>query len=90
MTKGRWRALTESTPNRLIGETSPSYLLQHAANPVDWFPWGEEALEKACVEEKPMFLSIGYSTSHWCQFRKIVLHKPACYLHFSKRLLSKT
>ncbi len=53
------------TPNRLIDEKSP-YLLQHAYNPVSWFPWGEEAFEKARVEDKPIFLSIGYSTCHWC------------------------
>jgi uncharacterized protein len=51
--------------NRLIGEKSP-YLLQHAHNPVDWFPWGEEAFTKARNEDKPIFLSIGYSTCHWC------------------------
>ena len=51
--------------NRLIKETSP-YLLQHAHNPVDWFPWGEEALEKARAEDKPILLSIGYSACHWC------------------------
>ena len=52
-------------PNRLIHEKSP-YLLQHAHNPVDWFPWGEEAFERAYQEDKPVFLSIGYSTCHWC------------------------
>lgn len=52
-------------PNRLIHEKSP-YLLQHAYNPVDWYPWGEEAFEKAKQEDKPIFLSIGYSTCHWC------------------------
>ncbi|MDQ7039186.1 MAG: thioredoxin domain-containing protein [Aquificota bacterium] len=52
-------------PNRLIKEKSP-YLLQHAYNPVDWFPWCEEAFEKARKEDKPVFLSIGYSTCHWC------------------------
>ena len=52
-------------PNRLINETSP-YLLQHAYNPVDWYPWGPEAFEKAQAENKPVFLSIGYSTCHWC------------------------
>jgi uncharacterized protein YyaL (SSP411 family) len=52
-------------PNRLINETSP-YLLQHAHNPVDWYPWGEEALAKAKEEDKPIFLSIGYSSCHWC------------------------
>ncbi len=52
-------------PNRLINEKSP-YLLQHAYNPVNWYPWGEEAFEKAKREDKPVFLSIGYSTCHWC------------------------
>ena len=52
-------------PNRLTDETSP-YLLQHADNPVDWYPWGEEALQKAKTEDKPIFLSIGYSACHWC------------------------
>jgi uncharacterized protein YyaL (SSP411 family) len=51
--------------NRLAGEKSP-YLLQHAHNPVDWYPWGEEAFAKARRENKPIFLSIGYSTCHWC------------------------
>jgi uncharacterized protein len=51
--------------NRLAGEHSP-YLLQHAHNPVDWFPWGPEAFDKARSENKPIFLSIGYSTCHWC------------------------
>ena len=52
-------------PNRLANEKSP-YLLQHADNPVDWLPWGEEAFTKARTENKPIFLSIGYSTCHWC------------------------
>ncbi len=56
---------TGKKPNRLIHEKSP-YLLQHAYNPVDWYPWGEEAFEKARKENKPIFLSIGYSTCHWC------------------------
>jgi len=51
--------------NRLAREKSP-YLLQHARNPVDWYPWGEEAFERARAEGKPLFLSIGYSTCHWC------------------------
>lgn len=51
--------------NNLKGETSP-YLLQHAENPVHWYPWGEAAFEKARAEDKPVFLSIGYSTCHWC------------------------
>src|SRR5580692_5252186 len=52
-------------PNRLTHEKSP-YLLQHAHNPVDWFPWGEEAFDKARRENLPIFLSVGYSTCHWC------------------------
>ena len=51
--------------NRLINETSP-YLLQHAHNPVDWYPWGEEALQRARAENKPILISIGYSACHWC------------------------
>ncbi|MCG8606063.1 thioredoxin domain-containing protein [bacterium] len=51
--------------NRLVFQKSP-YLLQHAGNPVDWYPWGEEAFERAAKEDKPIFLSIGYSTCHWC------------------------
>ncbi len=51
--------------NRLASEKSP-YLLQHRDNPVDWYPWGEEAFEKAKTEDKPIFLSVGYSTCHWC------------------------
>ncbi len=51
--------------NRLAGETSP-YLLQHAHNPVDWYPWGDEALARAREEDKPILLSIGYSACHWC------------------------
>src|SRR6478736_4074253 len=51
--------------NRLASETSP-YLLQHAGNPVDWHPWGPEALARAKAENKPIFLSIGYSACHWC------------------------
>jgi uncharacterized protein len=51
--------------NRLANETSP-YLLQHADNPVDWYPWGEEALERARTEDKPILLSIGYAACHWC------------------------
>jgi uncharacterized protein len=52
-------------PNRLAAETSP-YLLQHRDNPVDWYPWGEEALERAREEDRPILLSVGYSACHWC------------------------
>ena len=52
-------------PNKLIKESSP-YLLQHAYNPVEWLPWNDEALTKAKLENKPIFLSIGYSACHWC------------------------
>ena len=55
----------QHSPNRLIHESSP-YLRQHAHNPVAWFPWGDEAFAKARAENKPIFLSIGYSTCHWC------------------------
>ncbi|OOG24780.1 thioredoxin domain-containing protein [Thioalkalivibrio denitrificans] len=57
--------MPEQKNNRLAHETSP-YLLQHADNPVDWYPWGTEALEKAKAEDKPILLSIGYSACHWC------------------------
>ena len=52
-------------PNRFAGSTSP-YLLQHADNPVDWYPWGAESLARARAEDKPILLSIGYSACHWC------------------------
>jgi uncharacterized protein YyaL (SSP411 family) len=58
-------AAPQRPPNRLIHETSP-YLLQHAHNPVDWHPWGEEAFARARAEDKPLFLSVGYSACHWC------------------------
>jgi uncharacterized protein len=51
--------------NKLIDETSP-YLLQHAHNPVNWFPWGDEALQSSKKENKPILVSIGYSACHWC------------------------
>jgi uncharacterized protein YyaL (SSP411 family) len=57
--------MSAPSPNRLAREKSP-YLLQHAHNPVDWFPWGEEAFARAVAENKPIFLSVGYSTCHWC------------------------
>src|SRR6266446_6032743 len=56
--------------NRLAQEKSP-YLLQHAHNPVDWYPWGEEAFDKARRENKPIFLSVGYSTCHWCHVKAL-------------------
>src|SRR5260221_2330195 len=56
---------TSAFTNRLAGEKSP-YLLQHQHNPVEWYPWGEEAFAKARREHKPIFLSVGYSTCHWC------------------------
>jgi uncharacterized protein YyaL (SSP411 family) len=59
------RSDNEAVPNRLAAEHSP-YLLQHQDNPVDWYPWGAEAFERARSEDKPIFLSIGYSTCHWC------------------------
>jgi uncharacterized protein YyaL (SSP411 family) len=52
-------------PNRLACETSP-YLQQHAANPVEWFPWGDEALALAREQDRPILLSVGYSACHWC------------------------
>ena len=52
-------------PNHLASETSP-YLQQHAYNPVEWYPWGTEALDKARAEDKPILVSIGYSACHWC------------------------
>ena len=60
---------TNNKPNRLIAEKSP-YLLQHAHNPVDWFPWGEEAFDKTKRENKPVLVSIGYLTCHWCHKRR--------------------
>ena len=59
------RPVRRRTANRLAGETSP-YLLQHAHNPVDWFPWGPEALARAPALDRPIFLSIGYAACHWC------------------------
>ena len=64
-TPGRDPAVVREQGNHLVGEPSP-YLEQHAHNPVDWYPWGEEALNKAKRENKPIFVSIGYSTCHWC------------------------
>ena len=57
--------MINKSQNRLAFEKSP-YLLQHADNPVDWYSWGAEAFERARKENKPIFLSVGYSTCHWC------------------------
>ena len=70
-------------PNRLAGETSP-YLLQHANNPVDWYPWGPDALAAATLLDRPIFLSIGYAACHWCHVmeRESFEHEPtARYLN---------
>jgi uncharacterized protein YyaL (SSP411 family) len=71
-------------PNRLQYEKSP-YLVQHANNPVDWYPWGEEAFEKARREDKPIFLSIGYSTCHWCH----VMERESFELESTAELLNQ-
>lgn len=64
-------------PNRLSGEKSP-YLLQHAHNPVDWYPWGDEAFHQAKLRDKPIFLSVGYSTCYWCHvMEREVFENPA-------------
>lgn len=76
---------TDRVPNRLIKELSP-YLLQHAYNPVDWYSWSKEAFEKAKVEDKPIFLSIGYSTCHWCH----VMEGESFEDHEVAELMNKT
>lgn len=73
------------TPNFLISEKSP-YLLQHAYNPVQWYPWGETAFERAKAENKPIFLSIGYSTCHWCH----VMEKESFEYPDVARLMNET
>jgi uncharacterized protein YyaL (SSP411 family) len=70
--------------NRLIEEKSP-YLLQHAHNPVDWYPWGKEAFEKARSEDKPIFLSIGYSTCYWCH----VMEREVFEIEETARLMNE-
>src|SRR5437016_3409120 len=67
--------------NRLANETSP-YLLQHAHNPVDWFPWSEEAFAKARAEDKPVFLSIGYAACHWCHVMERESFENETIAHF--------
>ena len=75
-------------PNRLIREKSP-YLLQHARNPVDWYPWGEEAFERARKEDKPIFLSVGYSTCYWCHvMEREVFEDTAIARLMNERLVS--
>lgn len=75
-------------PNRLIHEKSP-YLLQHAYNPVDWYPWGEEAFAKARAEDKPIFLSIGYSTCHWCHvMERESFEDPAVAAYLNEHFVS--
>ncbi len=71
-------------PNRLANETSP-YLLQHSHNPVDWYPWGDEALSRAKREDKPIFLSIGYAACHWCH----VMEKESFEQEAVARLLNE-
>ncbi len=65
MRKNQPKLNEEKSANRLINEVS-TYLQQHAFNPVDWYPWANEALEKAILLDKPIMLSIGYSACHWC------------------------
>ena len=73
-----------NTPNRLVGESSP-YLLQHAYNPVDWYPWCDEALQKAKLEDKLILVSIGYSACHWCHvMEKESFEDPATALLMNK------
>src|SRR2546423_2266527 len=64
-TRGRLVVVTDRATTRLAGASSP-YLLQHAHNPVDWYPWGDEAFAKARAEDRPLFLSVGYAACHWC------------------------
>ena len=64
--------------NRLARETSP-YLLQHAHNPVDWFPWGDEAFARAKAEDRPVLLSVGYSACHWCHVMERESFEDASY-----------
>lgn len=69
--KTKGASMPDKKPNKLIYEKSP-YLLQHAHNPVHWYPWGAEAFEKARSEDKPVFLSIGYASCHWCHVCKSI------------------
>ena len=76
---------TDKVANRLVNEKSP-YLLQHAYNPVDWYPWGPEAFARAVSEDRPIFLSIGYSTCHWCH----VMEKESFEDEQVARILNKS
>jgi len=67
---------TMARSNRLINSANP-YLLQHAHNPVDWYPWGEEAIGKAKKENKPIFVSVGYSTCFWCHVAERTIYANA-------------
>jgi uncharacterized protein YyaL (SSP411 family) len=74
--------------NRLINSSSP-YLLQHARNPVDWYPWGEEAFAKARQENKPILLSIGYSTCYWCHvMERQIFENPEIAKLMNKSIVS--
>lgn len=79
------QTIADRVPNRLINQKSP-YLLQHANNPVNWYPWGDEAFNKARSENKPIFLSIGYSTCHWCH----VMEGESFEDHEVAELMNKT
>ena len=83
------RAMSESAfTNRLSRETSP-YLLQHAHNPVDWYPWGPEALERARALDRPIFLSIGYSACHWCHvMERESFEDPAVAAYLNEHFVS--
>ena len=75
-------------PNRLAGETSP-YLLQHAHNPVDWFPWGPDALARSKLLDRPIFLSIGYAACHWCHvMERESFEDPATAAYLNGRFVS--
>jgi uncharacterized protein YyaL (SSP411 family) len=79
----------QATENRLAQQTSP-YLLQHAHNPVDWYPWGEEALERAQREQKPIFLSVGYSACHWCHVMAHECFEDPAIAELMNRLYART
>ena len=74
--------------NKLINETSP-YLLQHAHNPVEWYPWGPEAFEAARTQNKPIFLSVGYSTCYWCHvMERQSFENPAVATEMNQRFIN--